>query len=266
VVIGEGEKDEAPMLHNGELLGSGDGPAFDIAVDPLECTEFCAGGLPGALATIAIGPAGSLWSPGPAFYMDKLVVAPAARDAIDIGAEPEENLRRVADALGKSVEELSVIVLDKPRHEELIGRIRKAGAAVQTPAEGDVAGALAALLPDETTDILMGIGGTPEGVMTACAAAALRGGMQARLAPQRDDETEALGAAGVDTERLLGLADLAGGPSLFVATGVTGGELLRRPWVVAGATFTESLVITSGGARRIVDRAPRHLEPHGRNP
>lgn len=266
VVIGEGEKDEAPMLHNHELLGNGEGPDFDIAVDPLECTEFCAAGLPGALATIAVGKEDSLWSPGPAFYMDKLVVGPGARDAIDISAEPEQNLRRVAEALGKRVQELSVVVLDKPRHAELIVRLRAAGAAVQTPAEGDVAGALAALLPDEPADILMGIGGTPEGVMTACAVAALGGGMQARLAPQLDDEVEALRAAGVDTERVLGLKDLAGGPALFAATGVTGGELLRRPWILAQDVLTESLVVTSGAVRRVVHRTPLSTHSEAPNP
>ncbi|MDQ3607409.1 MAG: class II fructose-bisphosphatase [Actinomycetota bacterium] len=253
VIIGEGEKDEAPMLHNGEQLGDGDGPAFDIAVDPLECTDLCAAGLPGALTTIAVARSGSMWSPGPALYMDKLVVGPAARDVIDLRATPEENLSAVAQALGRPVEEITVVVLDKPRHETLIARLRAAGAAVSTPPAGDVAGALAALLPDGGADMLMGIGGTPEGVMTACAVAALGGGMQGRPAPQLDEEVQALAEAGIDTERVLGVEELVSGPALFVATGVSGGELLRRPWHADGELLTESIVIAPDGVQRIVE-------------
>lgn len=255
VVIGEGEKDEAPMLHNGEQVGSGEGPDFDIAVDPLECTAFCAAGLPGALATIALAEGGTLWSPGRALYMDKLVVGRGARDAIDIREGPEENLQRVAEALDKPIGEMRVVVLDKPRHEELIQRLRAAGAAVSTPAEGDVAGALAALLPDGPADLLVGVGGTPEGVMTACAVASLGGGMQGRLAPQSDDEAKALADADVDIDRALLLDELVRGASMFAATGVTGGELLRQPWSEGDTMLTESIVITTGGVRRIVEQA-----------
>lgn len=243
------------MLHNGERVGSGEGADFDIAVDPLECTAFCAAGLPGALATIAFAGGGSLWSPGAALYMDKLVVGRDARDAIDIRESPEDNLRRVAEALGKPVDEMRVVVLDKPRHEDLIDRLRSAGAAVSTPAEGDVAGALAALLPDGPADLLMGIGGTPEGAMTACAVASLGGGMQGRLAPQSDEEAQALEDADVEVDRPLLLDELVSGPSIFSATGVTGGELLRQPWSEGDTMLTESIVITSGGARRIVEQA-----------
>lgn len=253
VIIGEGEKDEAPMLHNGEQLGDGDGPDFDIAVDPLECTDLCAAGLPGALATIAMAASGSMWSPGPALYMDKLVVGPAARDAIDLRATPEENLSAVAQALGRPIEELTVVVLDKPRHETLIARLRAAGAAVATPSAGDVAGALAALLPDGGADMLMGVGGTPEGVMTACAVAALGGGMQGRVAPQGDEEVQALAEAGIETERLLSLEELVSGPAVFAATGVSGGELLRRPWHTGGELLTESIVIAPDRVQRIVE-------------
>lgn len=241
------------MLHNGEQVGNGDGPEFDIAVDPLECTDLCASGLPGALATIAVAHRGSMWSPGAALYMDKLVVGPEARDAIDLHESPEENLRRVAQALGRPVEEITVVVLDKPRHETLIDRLRAAGAAVSTPAEGDVAGALAAVLPDGGADMLMGVGGTPEGVMTACAVAALGGGMQGRLAPQKDEEVEALETAGADTQQVLELEQLVAGPSVFVATGVSGGELLRRPWEEDNELLTESIVITPGEVRRVVE-------------
>jgi len=253
VVIGEGEKDAAPMLHNGEELGDGVGPAFDIAVDPLECTDNCADGLPGALTTIAVAESGSLWAPGAALYMDKLVVGAAARDAIDIREDPEVNLRRVAAALGKPIERLTVVILDKSRHGDLIVRVREAGPAVSTPSAGDVAGALAALLGDGPADVLMGIGGTPEGVMTACAVRALGGGMQGRLAPQEEAEAEALAAAGIDTHRVLELDDLVAGEALFAATGVSGGALLRAPWWSGGEAFTESLVITPGHVRKIVE-------------
>jgi fructose-1,6-bisphosphatase II len=252
VVIGEGEKDGAPMLFNGERVGRGGDPLHDIAVDPLECTELCAAGLPGALATIAVAWEDTLWSPGPAFYMDKLVVAAPAREAIDLRAEPEENLARVADAVGRPVAGLRAVVLDKPRHGELIARLRAAGASVSTPPAGDVGGALEVLLG--RADVLMGVGGTPEGAMTACAVRALGGGMQARLAPQRDDEARGLRAAGIDTEHILGLDDLVVGEAFFAATGVSGG-LLRAPWECDGALHTESLVVATGRVRWIVERS-----------
>ena len=233
VVIGEGEKDGAAMLYNGERVGAG-GAAFDVAVDPLECTTFCAKGLPGSLTTIAIAEAGALLRPGPSHYMDKLVVPPAAREAIDIADSPEATLARTAAALGTEMAELRVVVLDKPRHADLIERVRRAGASVTTPSDGDVAGAVDVLLPSGEADLLMGIGGTPEGVMTACAARALGGGMQARLAPQ----------------------------SFFVATGVTGGAPLARPWALdGGAVVTESLVISERSVRYVQGRsAPEHQE------
>lgn len=246
------------MLYNGERVGDGAGPEFEIAVDPLECTDNCADGLPGALTTIAVAGAGALWSPEPAFYMDKLVVGPAARDAIDIRDTPEANLERIAAALGRKVEELRVVILDKSRHEQLLASVRGAGATVSTPSAGDVAGALAALLPDGGADVLMGIGGTPEGVLTACAVRALGGGMQGRLAAQGADEERALAAADADPDRVLELDDLARGETLFAATGVTDGALLRGPWESAGATFTESILVTVGTVRRVVEYAVEH--------
>jgi fructose-1,6-bisphosphatase II len=258
VVIGEGEKDEAPMLFNGERVGDGAGPEFEIAVDPLECTDNCADGLPGALATIAVAGSGALWSPEPAFYMDKLVVGPAARDAIDIRDAPEANLERIAAALRRPVDDMRVIILDKSRHEELIARVRGTGAGVSTPSAGDVAGALAALLPDGDADVLMGVGGTPEGVLTACAVRALGGGMQGRLAPEGAEEESALAASGADLERVLELDDLARGETLFAATGVSGGALLRGPWESGGATLTESILVTAGTVRRVVEYAVEH--------
>lgn len=253
VVVGEGAKDEAPMLFEGERLGTGEGPDFDIAVDPLECTKLCAKGMPGSLATIAFAEPGTMASLAASFYMDKLVGPAAVRGRLDISDPPEVTLKRAAAALAKPVDRLRVVVLEKPRHEELIGRLREAGAEVCTPPDGDVAGALAALLPDGHADLLMGIGGTPEGVMTACAVRALDGFMQARLAPQRPEETEAVAAAGLSTDYVYGPAELVAGDSCFVATGVTGGALLRRPWERDGQTYTDSILIAAGGLRRVTE-------------
>jgi fructose-1,6-bisphosphatase II len=256
VVIGEGEKDGAPMLYNGERLGSGQAPRYDIAVDPVECTDLCAANLPGAMTTIALAPDGALWSPGPAHYMDKLVVGADARDAIDLRDEPERILERVASALGKRPCDMNVLVLDKPRHAELIERLQAAGARVQSPSAGDVAGALLAAMPGTGVDLLMGCGGTPEGVMAACGVKALGGGMQTRLAPQREVEADAVKAAGLSTSEILELDDLVRGSSVFAATGITGGSLLRAPWRSGGWIFTQSLVVFPGSMRRIEESTP----------
>jgi fructose-1,6-bisphosphatase II len=249
VIIGEGEKDEAPMLFNGETVGDGGSLAFDIAVDPLECTSLCAAGMPGSLTTIAFAEGGTLWEPGAAFYMDKLVARAEASEVIDINATPEKNLERTAEALGKEVSDLRVVVLDKPRHEELIERLRTAGAHVTTPPDGDVGGALQVLLPHGEADLLMGIGGTPEGVMTACAAKALGGFMQGKLAPQKDEEKQAL--EGTDLDRVLELEDMVKGEAFFVATGVTGG-LVAAPCIEDGWHVTESMVVAAGSVKRVV--------------
>jgi fructose-1,6-bisphosphatase II len=251
VVVGEGAKDGAPMLYDGEQLGRG-GAAFDIAVDPLECTKLCAKGLPGSLATIAFAHRGAMARLACSFYMDKLVARAPAGDMLDLGLSTEENLRRAAHALDRPVAALRVAVLDKPRHRELIKGLHAAGVRVTSPPDGDVAGALDALLPGGDADLLMGTGGTPEGVMTACAARALGARMQARLAPQRGDEAAALARAGLDTERVYEIEDLVAGESLFAATGVTGGALLRAPWRRDGQLCTESIVIAAGSVRRIV--------------
>lgn len=253
VVVGEGAKDSAPMLYDGEQLGTREGRAFDIAVDPLECTTLCAKGLPGSLATIAFAEDDSMARLGPSFYMDKLVGLAAAKEAIDITDRPKANLARVAQALGKPIEEIRVIVLDKPRHEQLIEEIHRAGAQVILPPEGDVAGSLAPLLPGGGADLLMGIGGTPEGVLTACAVRALGGCMQARLAPQLADEERALADADLSTERVYSAEDLVSGEAFFVATGVTGGELLKSPWQAEESTFTHSVVIARGSMREVIE-------------
>jgi fructose-1,6-bisphosphatase II len=253
VVIGEGEKDGAPMLAGGERVGAG-GPPFDVAVDPLECTTFCAKGLPGSLATIAFAEGNALLRAGSSHYMDKVVAGPEARDAIDIADPPETTVARVARTLGKRVADVRVVVLDKPRHAELIERLRGVGASVATPSDGGVAGALDALLPSGAADLLMGIGGTPEGVMTACAVRALGGTMQARLAPQSEAEAAAVVRSGLDLDRAYELEELVAGAALFAATGVTGGQLLRRPRTGDGAVVTESLVISDRGVRLVKAR------------
>jgi fructose-1,6-bisphosphatase II len=252
VLIGEGEKDGAPMLCAGERLGTGCGPRYDIAVDPLEGTSLLAHARPGALATIGIVAGDHMWDPGPSHYVDKLVVGPRGKGAVDIADSPERNLARLAEALDKPVRDVRVVVLGKPRHLALIARLRLAGAQVWIPPAGDVAGALHALLPDSEVDMLMGIGGTPEGMMTAAAVRALGGGMQIRIAPQRETEVEALWAAGIEPGRTLDLEELVWGDSFFIATGVTSGPLLRGPWVQENTSYTESLVVGAGGARRVV--------------
>ncbi len=257
VIIGEGEKDNAPMLFNGEELGDGDGPRFDIAVDPVECTDLCANGLPGSLATIAFAGEGCLWSPGPGHYQDKLVVGPAARDAIDLRESPEHNVTAVAAALGKPVNEMRVLILDKPRHVELAAALREMGVCVIMPSAGDVAGAMFALLPGTGVDMLMGIGGTPEGIMAACAVKVLGGGMQTRLAPQRDSEREAIAAAGISTDEILEVDDLIRGPAIFAACGITGGTMLDAPReLTPGWISTHSLIVRPGSYRRIVESTP----------
>lgn len=255
VVTGEGEKDDAPMLASDEQLG-GEGPAYDVAVDPLECTSLCAAGLPGALTTIAMAARGAMHFPGPAFYMDKLVVGPAARDVLDLERGSLDDARRIAKALGVPLSELRVAVLDKPRHAELVRDLRAAGARVMTPTAGDVADALAAVLDDGVADVLMGIGGTPEGIMTACAARALGGGMQARTAPQLEDEAAALAAAGVDLDAILELDDMVSRPALFAAAGVTGGDLLPAPQPHPDGLLGHTLLVTSGEARRASAAVP----------
>ena len=187
IIIGEGEKDEAPMLYNGEKVGTGKGVEVDIAVDPVEGTNLLALDRPNAIATIAIAEKGSMWNPGNSFYMNKLVVGEKSRNVIDITKSITENLQRIAEAEGKKVSDLTVYILDKPRHKEMISEIRAAGARITLHTDGDVLGALLAAMPNTGVDVLMGIGGTPEGVLAACAVKALNGGMQGMRAPQLKD-------------------------------------------------------------------------------
>jgi fructose-1,6-bisphosphatase II len=267
VAIGEGEKDEAPMLFNGERVGTGAAPELDLAVDPVEGTRLAALGRPGAVAVIAAAPRGSMWRPGASLYMQKLVVGEAAREAVDVARTPTRNLHAIAEALGRPVASLVVFVLDKPRHAGLVDEIRRAGARVALHTDGDVMGALLAALPDTEVDALMGIGGTPEGVISAAAVRALRGGMQGVRAPQLDAERERLRAELSPGEmgRVLGLDDLvASDDAVFAATAITDGPFLRGVRASGGSVTTESLVIrAASGSLRFVRGVHRVAERPG---
>jgi len=257
VVIGEGEKDEAPMLYNGEEVGEGGGPAVDVAVDPLEGTRLTALGQPNAIAVIAAAERGSLFYPGAAVYMDKIAVGAESFEAIDINASPAENIAAVAKAKGRRVTDIRVTVLERDRHEELIGELREAGARVNLIRDGDVAPAIAAARPGTGVDMLYGIGGTPEGVISACALKCVGGGIQAKLWPRTDDERRALVEAGYDVDRVLTTDDLVRSDDVFVAaTGVTTGALLRGVRYVRDGAITDSIVMRSrsGTVRRIEAR------------
>jgi fructose-1,6-bisphosphatase II len=258
VVIGEGEKDEAPMLFNGEQVGNGDGPPVDVAVDPIDGTTLTAKGMGNALAVIAVSERGTMFDPGAAVYMDKIAVGPEAADAIDIEAGPEENIRRVARAKGMRPEDVSVIVLERDRHEDLVKRIRAAGAGVMLITDGDVQGAIVAAAPErQAADMLMGIGGTPEGVVAAAALKCLGGAMQGRLYPRNDEETRQLVDAGYDIDRVLTTDDLCGGEEVFfAATGVTSGAMLR------GVRYRKDVVITSSIVMRSKSGTIRYVDGH----
>jgi len=254
VVIGEGEKDEAPMLFNGEEVGSGDGPQVDVAVDPLEGTRLTALGQPNAIAVIAVAERGTMFFPGVAVYMDKIACGPEAVDAIDINASPTENVQAVAESKGVDPTDVSVVVLERERHERLIAELRDAGAKVNLIRDGDVAPAIAAARGGTGVDLLMGIGGTPEGVISAAAIKCLGGALQGRLWPRDDEERSQLAQAGFDPERVLTTDDLVAGEDVFVAaTGVTSGALLRGVQYTAEGAVTDSIVMRSrsGTVRRI---------------
>jgi fructose-1,6-bisphosphatase II len=255
VVIGEGEKDEAPMLYNGEEVGNGEGPEVDVAVDPLEGTRLTALGQTGAIAVIAVAERGTMLFPGAAVYMEKIAVGPRAIDAIDIANSPTENVRAVAETLGKSTREVDVVVLERERHNDLIAELREAGARVRLIRDGDVAPAIAAGQQGTNVDILYGIGGTPEGVISAAALKCVGGGIQGRLWPRDAEERKQLVSAGLDPERVLHTDDLVSGQDVFVAaTGVTNGPLLRGVVYSPGGAETDSIVMRSrsGTVRRVV--------------
>ncbi|QCC86356.1 class II fructose-bisphosphatase [Desulfovibrio desulfuricans] len=244
VIIGEGEKDNAPMLFNGEKVGKGCGPSLDVAVDPVEGTNLLAYGRPNAISVVGVAPRGSMFNPGPSYYMQKLVVAREARDVIDLDAPVKDNLFNVAKSMGKSVQDLVVFVLDKPRHEKLIAEIRQAGARIQLQTDGDVAGALMAVDPRSEVDIMMGTGGTPEGVLAACAIKGMGGQLLARLDPQSYVEKEAITEAGIDAREVLTVHDLVRSDDcFFAATGISGGDFLRGVRYSAKHAVTHSLVL-----------------------
>ena len=259
VVIGEGEKDEAPMLYNGEEVGDGTGPDCDVAVDPVDGTTLMAKGMPNAIAVLAVSERGAMFDPSAVFYMDKIAVGPEAANVIDINAPVAENLRRVARAKGGSVSEVTVCVLDRPRHEGLIREIRAAGARITTISDGDVAGAIATCRPDSAVDILLGTGGTPEGIIAAAAMRCMGGAIQGRLAPKDDAERRKALDAGHDLDRVLDTHDLVGGDNVFFcATGITDGDLLRGVRYRGGGCSTQSMVMRSkSGTVRMIDASHR---------
>lgn len=255
IVIGEGEKDDAPMLFNGERLGTGEAPEVDIAVDPLEGTTLCAKGMPNAIAVIAVAERGAMFDPGPCFYMEKLVTDNEAAMAIDIERPIEDNVRAVAAAKGKPINETTVIMLDRPRHEDAKRRVRETGARIRMIADGDVAGAMVAAREGTAIDMMYGVGGTPEGVLAAAAIRCLGGEIQSRLAPQSDAELAAVQEAGIDLKRVMMRRDLVSGRDVFfAATGVTDGDMLQGVRYARRGATTESIVMRSrSGTVRIVN-------------
>lgn len=255
VVIGEGEKDEAPMLYNGENVGDGTGPEVDFAVDPIDGTTLMSKGSPGAISVLAVAERGAMFDPSAVFYMQKIAVGPDAADVIDISAPIGENIRKVAKAKHASVSDITVCILDRPRHSDLIQEVRNAGARIRLISDGDVAGAIAAARPDSGTDILVGIGGTPEGIIAAAAMRCMGGALQGKLAPKDDEERQKALDAGHDLDRVLVTEDLVAGENVFFcATGVTDGDLLRGVRYYGGGASTQSIVMRSkSGTVRMID-------------
>lgn len=257
VVIGEGEKDEAPMLYIGEHLGNGTPPHLDIAVDPVEGTSLLAHGQPGAIAVVAVADRGSLFGTRAVVYMDKLAVGEEAAGVVDLNAPVAENIRRVAEVKRVDPDDLTVTVLDRPRHADLIREIRETGARIRLISHGDVAASILAMTPGSGVDILMGIGGAPEGVLSACAARCLNGAIQCRLWPRNDREREAAVAAGLDLDKVMTTEDLVRSDDVFLAaTGITSGDLLRGVRYTGRGAITHSMVMrsASGTARYIEAR------------
>jgi fructose-1,6-bisphosphatase II len=246
VVIGEGEKDDAPMLFNGEEVGDGTGANVDVAVDPIDGTTLCAKGMPNALSVLAVSERGTMYDPSAVFYMEKLVTGPEAAGVVDIEAPIADNLARIAKAKSERVEDLTVIILDRPRHESLVAEIRKAGSRIKFITDGDVAGAVMAARAGTGIDLLVGIGGTPEGVITACAIKCLGGVIQGKLWPKDAEERQRALDAGHDLDRVLLTDDLVTGDNVFfVATGVTDGEMLQGVRYRGETLTTHSIVMRS---------------------
>lgn len=255
VVIGEGEKDNAPMLYNGEEVGDGTGPECDVAVDPIDGTTLTAKGMANAVAVLAVSPRGSMYDPSAVFYMEKLVTGPEAADVVDIRFPVSENIHLVAKAKGGKPEDVTVVLLDRPRHEEMAREIRDTGARIKYITDGDVAGAIMAARADTGVDLLLGVGGTPEGIITACAIKCMDGVIQGKLWPTSDAERERALTAGLDLDQILMTDDLVSGDDcFFVATGITDGELMKGVRYRAGGASTHSLVMRSrsGTIREII--------------
>ncbi|MGW1676523.1 class II fructose-bisphosphatase [Saccharopolyspora sp. NPDC002376] len=255
VVIGEGEKDEAPMLFNGEEVGNGQGPECDVAVDPIDGTTLLSKGMPNALAVLAVSERGTMFDPSAVFYMEKMAVGPEAAGSIDISAPIAENVRRVAKAKHIDVSDVTVCILDRPRHEQIVKEVREAGARIQFISDGDVAGAIAAARPRSGVDMLLGIGGTPEGIISACALKCLDGEIQTRLWPRDDVERAKLREAGHDVNQVLTTSDLVRGDNMFFcATGITDGALLKGVHYRANRCTTQSIVMRSkSGTVRVIE-------------
>jgi fructose-1,6-bisphosphatase II len=255
VVIGEGEKDDAPMLYNGEEVGDGNGPECDVAVDPIDGTTLTAKGQSNAVSVLAVSERGSMYDPSAVFYMDKLVTGPEAADVVDIRLPVKENIRRIAKAKRESPEDVTVVMLDRPRHEGIAKEVRDAGARLRFISDGDVAGAIMAARDDTGIDLLLGIGGTPEGIIAACAIKCLGGVIQGRLWPQDDEERQRAIDAGHDLDAVLATDDLVTSENcFFVATGITDGELLKGVRYRAGSITTHSLVMRSkSGTIRLIE-------------
>jgi fructose-1,6-bisphosphatase II len=261
VVIGEGEKDDAPMLFNGEDVGDGEGPPCDVAVDPIDGTTLTAKGMNNAISVLAVSPRGTMYDPSAVFYMEKLATGPEAADVVDIRNPVAENIHQVAKAKGSNPSDVTVVLLDRPRHQDLVEEIRATGARIKFISDGDVAGAIMAARPDTGIDILMGVGGTPEGIIAACALKCLGGTIQGRLWPTDDLERQRALDAGHDLDRdqVLTTDELVTGDDcFFVATGITDGELLRGVRYRGGGASTQSLVMRSrSGTIRTIDSEHR---------
>ncbi len=259
VVIGEGEKDEAPMLFNGEAIGDGSPPATDIAVDPIDGTTLTALGRGNAVAVIAVSERGTMFDPGPCVYMEKIAVGPEAAGKVDIRASVADNLKAVAAAKGEAVRDVTAVVLDRERHQGIIDEVRAAGARIRLIQDGDVVGAISTAWPDSGADILFGIGGTPEGVITAAALKAMDGELQGILYPRNDDERNAALEQGYDLDRVLTQDDLVNSENcFFAATGITDGELLKGVHYDNRGATTQSLVMRSkSGTVRVVNARHR---------
>ncbi|MEA2461789.1 MAG: fructose,6-bisphosphatase [Actinomycetota bacterium] len=255
VVIGEGEKDNAPMLYNGESIGNGEPPVVDIEVDPVDGTTLTSKGMNGAISVVAVSERGTMFDPGPCFYMEKIAAGPEAHDVIDIEAPIAENLARLSKVKKTAVDDLTVVILDRPRHEQLVKEVREAGARIKFISDGDVAGGIAAARETSGVDLLVGIGGTPEGVIAAAAIKCLGGVIQGRLWPRNDEERDAALAAGYDLDRVLTTDDLvSGNDCFFAATGVTDGDLVKGVRYRGDQAWTHSIVMRSrSGTVRLIE-------------